>query len=204
MKVKKIIISFRGVFTENCYVITNNTDECIVIDPGRMSDELKDYIKDYRKVYYLITHGHFDHIGGLQDKKYEIMISEIDKSLIPNNENNGAVLFGKRNIDFTKLEYKCLHDNEIINLLNLKIECIACPGHTKGSMSFRVNNAIFTGDTLFYDSIGRTDLFSGNYNDIQKSIKKLVNICSNDIMVYPGHGENAKLKEIKKINFYIS
>jgi hydroxyacylglutathione hydrolase len=88
-------------------------------------------------------------------------------------------------------------------LLNEPFLCFYTPGHTKGSICIQYQNRLFSGDTLFADSIGRTDLYSGNMNDMKQSLRLLSERLSNQTVVYPGHGESKKWQEIKEVNPYL-
>lgn len=163
-----------GFLQTNCYVIEKN-DECLIIDPG---DEANKIISSINKnvVGILVTHYHFDHISA---------------------------------IEYIKNQYKCkIYDinnlKEGINKIkNFSIEVIYTPGHTKDSISFLINYNLFCGDFIFKSSIGRTDLPSGDYKEMQSSIKKILKY-NNDIIIYPGHGDKTTLKnEINNLKRYL-
>lgn len=172
-EIKKLVV---GPLLTNCYLILSKR-EALVIDPGGEIEEILDEIKKKKsKLKYIVsTHFHPDHILGnslLKEKTgAKILIHEKEKSFI----------------NFKPDKFLKEGDNIKIGDLNLKV--LNTPGHTKGSICLLGDNFIFTGDTLFKDGIGRTDLAGGSMPDIEKSLEKLSKIIKPGMMVYPGHGE---------------
>ena len=161
-----------GYLETNCYILSIGND-VIIIDPGSEYDKIKDEINNKNIIAVLITHNHFDHIG------------EIDK-------------FDKNKIyDIKNLEEK----NYKFNKFNFEV--IYTKGHTNDSITyyFKEDNCMFVGDFIFRYSIGRTDLETGNSNEMYESIKKIKEY-KNDIIIYPGHGNPTTLKEEKQQNPY--
>ena len=147
-------------------------NECLVIDPGDEYDKIKKVIGDKKIVGTIITHNHFDHVGA---------INNFDKIYDYNNLKEG-----------------------INNIDEFNFEVIYTPGHTKDSICiyFKEENIMFTGDFIFKDALGRTDL-GGNFNDLVNSIKKISRYDKN-IVLYPGHGDKTKLGiELKKMERFI-
>lgn len=175
-----------GIYAANCFLLMDDpTKNAAIIDPGGDGDDI---IKEIEKLgakpqYILLTHGHFDHVGAVDELrgKYNIpvYINKNDEELI----NSGVEVFGKIGSPNNPLS-----DNMVISLGELKIRCIETPGHTPGGMCFLVQDALFTGDTLFAGSIGRTDFVGGDFNSIIKSIKSKLLVLMDDVKVYPGHG----------------
>jgi len=152
-----------GPLQENCYIISNN-NKCIVVDPGDEFNKIYDKLKDKEVVNVIITHYHFDHIGC------------IDK-------------FPKEKI----LDYSNLEEREY-NIDNFEFEVIYTPGHKEDAITilFKNKNIMFTGDFIFRDSIGRTDLKGGDINKMKESLKKIMKY-SDTIVIYPGHGDSTTL-----------
>ena len=182
-----------GVYAANCYIIySKTTKEGIIVDPGGDADDLVEYIKrnDLSIKHIILTHGHGDHIGGVKELKEAleatIMIHEDDREmLIDGNKNlSTSMAMGTVEIEPDVL----LKDGDIIEFGDLKAEVIHTPGHTEGCICIKIGENIITGDTLFAGSIGRTDLFGGNYESIIKSIKEKLMIYPDEIQVFPGHG----------------
>ncbi|XFA99456.1 MBL fold metallo-hydrolase [Candidatus Izemoplasma sp. B36] len=204
MKIKIFNKNFAQV---NSYLLIKQK-EAILIDPGFNGDEINKYCKEneINILHVILTHGHFDHIKDLsvisKEHDYKLYISSLEKEFLDNDEINYARGFGAK---FNKPNNKIIELNDLdeIVLLDEKFKIISTPGHTKGSISIKYNRNLFTGDTLFYNSVGRTDLYSGNQTVLFKSIEKISKTIGNDYRIYPGHGPNGLLKQIKNINPYI-
>ena len=172
MDVKRVIV---GELQTNCYIIEKD-DECIIIDPGAEYLKIEQSINK-KIVGIIVTHHHYDHIGALNyfEEEYKIPV----------------------------YDYKNLFEGKN-KIGKFKFEVIVTPGHTDDSISiyFEEVNILFTGDFIFYHSIGRTDLPTGNYSDMKKSIEKIKKYDNIDI--YPGHGKITTLKEEKENNIYFS
>jgi glyoxylase-like metal-dependent hydrolase (beta-lactamase superfamily II) len=182
-----------GVYAANCYIIySKTTKDGIIVDPGGDADDLSSYVKrnDLNIKHIILTHGHGDHIGGVIGLKASlgatVMIHEEDKDMLMDGEKNlsTSMAMGTVEVEPDVL----LRDGDIIEIGDLKIEIIHTPGHTKGSICIKIGENIITGDTLFAGSIGRTDLFGGDYDSIIKSIKEKLMVYSDEVQVFPGHG----------------
>lgn len=172
MNVKRVVV---GPLQENCYILEKDK-MCIIIDPGDEGDKIIEKIT-YPPAAILITHNHFDHVGALP--------SLLEKYNVP--------VYTYNNLKETKLSTG-----------NFKVDVIYTPGHTSDSITFyfKEEQIMFTGDFIFKESIGRTDLPTGNFKEMQKSIRKIQEY-SDIIKVYPGHGEYTTLGLEKKYNEYL-
>lgn len=199
----------------NCYVVSDETKEAAIIDCGCFHpDEWKDikkYIDDegLSVKHLLNTHLHFDHIMG------NPMVYN-DLGLCPEANKGDLYIYNKveeqirqvvrMNVDRIEMPPlgRELRDGDVIEFGNHKFSVIQTPGHTTGGVCFycKEEDAIFTGDTLFRRSIGRTDLEGGNYNDIIASIKDRLCNLPEETIVYPGHGPSSNIGEEKKFNPY--
>lgn len=197
-----------GIYQANCYVITDEqTKESAVIDPGGDFEELKSLIeKEALHVKYIIlTHGHGDHIGAVpllkQYTKAQVLIHEGDADMLRNSKKNLSAMIAN-----VKIELDADHlikDKEVLKIGNTELEVIHTPGHSKGSICIKSGDHIFSGDTLFACSIGRTDLEGGSFDEIIHSIKNKLLIYSDETKVYPGHGPATTILTEKKRNPFL-
>ena len=189
---------------ENCYIINYN-DKIIIIDTSISVEELKKY-KVNKVDYILLTHAHFDHILTLNEieHKYNSYIycskQAIDK--IYDDSHNLSKYFGKSlkiDIDKSKINY-----TNNIKINDLEIDVLNTPGHSNCSVCYVIKSEkiVFTGDTLFKKSVGRSDLYSGNAFDLNKSLK-LLSTLDKDYTIYPGHGEISSIEFEIKQNPYL-
>ena len=196
-----------GSFFTNCYVISNDKRECIVIDPGLSFNRVyNQIISKYKVLAVFLTHGHVDHIDGIgYFNNIPIYIGEYDKPLLFDNRLSLYEAFGlRRNYNLSDIDVHTLKDRDIINISDFTIKAISTPGHTKGSMSYEINNELFSGDTLFNMSIGRCDFPTGNTSEMNSSLKKIIGLYPNDIKLYPGHGDETTLSFEKKYNSFLA
>lgn len=194
---KRIVM---GPLSTNCYLLScTKTKETAVIDPAEESDILLELINDNKLAlkYIINTHGHGDHIAGnrLLKEKYpaKLLIHISDKDMLTDPKNNLSIFTGAPTQSPLPDGYLEEGMNLKLGLLNLYI--IHTPGHSPGSVSIKVNNMIFTGDTLFKDSIGRTDLPGGSMTQIMNSIKEKLLVFDGDYEIFPGHGPSTFLKQ---------
>lgn len=197
-----------GIYQANCYVIYNEeTKETAVIDPGGDFEELKNYI-DANKLtvkYIILTHAHGDHIGALRELKTytdaPVCIHDGDNFMLQNSKKNYSVEIGCKKVE---LEGDILlEDGRVLELGNTKLNILHTPGHSKGSICIKCEDSLFSGDTLFAHSIGRTDLEGGSYEEIINSIKNKLMILPDETKVYPGHGSSTTIGEEKYRNPFL-
>lgn len=184
-----------GSFFTNSYIISNEKNECIIVDPGLNYRKVSEYIKEkYIPKAILITHGHVDHIDGINyflDLPIYISEKEID-SFYDTYESLYDMVGRINPFNEGMLDIRKLNDGDIINLIGYEIKVIETPGHTNGSICFLIGNDLFSGDTLFNESIGRTDFPNGDYKKMKESLNKLMKL-NDDINVYPGHNEKTTI-----------
>ncbi|MCH5301009.1 MAG: MBL fold metallo-hydrolase [Ruminococcus sp.] len=190
----------------HCYLIIDiNTGKKAVVDPGDKSQSLIDELKesDSKLEYVLLTHGHYDHIGFAKELAEmfgaKIVIGEEGKEFL----NKGTLNLSDFHRDICILNPFegdiFLKDNDTLKLGDSTIKYITTPGHTKGCGCYIIDDNLFCGDTLFCESHGRTDLPTGNENQMYKSLKKLKDL-EGDFKVYPGHGPFSTLDHERKYN----
>lgn len=191
-----------GIYDANCYIVMDEkTKDAVVLDPGGDGEMLERAIKDMgaNVKSILLTHGHMDHVGGveyLSDKlNVPFYISKIDEEYM---EKDNYVFGSIRNAN------GYLEDGNDLSFGSLNIKVIATPGHTKGGLCFLIEEKLFTGDTLFQGSIGRTDFIGGSFPEIINSIKTKLLPLGDEIEVYPGHGPKSSIGYEKGYNMYLN
>lgn len=201
-------------FSENTFVLWDvESLECMIIDPGcsdiSEENELFDFIesRNLKPKYLINTHCHIDHIIGVNSvlNKFKIKYLAPEKDLpLLERAVSQAEMFGLK-IDEIKKPDEYLSEESDLKLGNENIKCLFTPGHTPGEFCLysESNKICITGDVLFQQSIGRTDLWGGNYEQLMESIKiKLLNL-PDDVVIHPGHGESSTIGDEKRFNPYI-
>jgi len=206
----KLITIKTSVISENAYLYYDEqSHEGVLIDPGDESERIIQTIKESRAVVkaILLTHGHFDHIGAALE------VSQYTKAPIYAHRDEGEILAdhkinplsGLRKITEIK-EFVPLENNELLEFKYFSLKVIHTPGHTKGSACYydRSNGNLFSGDTLFFESIGRTDLYSGDINSLIDSIKTRIFTLPQETRVFPGHMQNTSVSHESKHNPFMA
>ena len=196
-----------GILKTNCYLIKDlSTGKIAIVDPGSSTKELDLEIESNKLMieYILLTHGHFDHIKSVSKYKNitgaKVVACKEEEALIKNPDLNLSSRYTPNGVDEFQIDI-LLSDKETITLGKTKIELFYTPGHTHGSCCYILDNNIMSGDTLFKGEIGRTDLATGDYKDMKRSLKKLFEL-NGDYKVYPGHGDKTGLDFEKRNNRY--
>lgn len=195
MKIEKIVV---GKFAVNCFlVVCEETKEAIVIDPGEQAHLIDRAIKKHEaKVKYIVlTHGHGDHIGAVLPLKAltlaDVVASEDEDEMLTDADYNESNRICDEAISFHADRY--VRDNEVLSFGKLSFKCIKTPGHTKGGMCLLIGDHLFTGDTLFNRSVGRTDLHGGNHQTLISSVAFKLLVLDDHISVHPGHGPKSSI-----------
>jgi hydroxyacylglutathione hydrolase len=195
-------------FDTNAYLVWDEESrEAALLDPAEYSKELLNFIQSNKlKLLYIVnTHGHGDHIGGNAFFKAKtgarICIHADDADMLSDSHLNLSIFF-ESDITGTKPDI-VLIDGAIIRLGNNELKVIHTPGHTSGSICLQNNHLLFSGDTLFYHDIGRTDLPGGSEQIILSSIRNKLLVLPDDTMVLPGHGPVSTISDEKLNNPYI-
>lgn len=193
-----------GPIETNCYVVYDpNTKKGGLIDPGEYSQEVAEYIeKEELEVLWIInTHGHPDHVSGDAGFGYPVMIHPLDEPLLSDPERNSLSL----STDPLKpvLAERLLEDGATVPLGNFDLEVIHTPGHTPGSISIKCGNLLFSGDTLFFEGVGRTDLPGGDPDLLKVSIREKLMVLDDPVRVFPGHGPETTIGHERKNNPYL-
>lgn len=192
-----------GQLENNMYLVADEASrKAVLIDASSNIPELIEAAKDYDVEYILLTHGHFDHIMGLTSLKKELNAQAVickDDLVISDNINEFTSLFGLPEVTPPTYE-KYIKDGDVLKVGNMDIKVIHTPGHTEGGTCYLVDENLFSGDTLFKESVGRTDLFGGNFKKLSDSIKNKLFKLDDKIEVYPGHGDKTTIGYEKKYN----
>lgn len=202
IKVKTVVL---GALQNNCYLITDEkSGAAALVDCTDATDKMLDLIGNADLKYILLTHGHFDHIGGVAQikQKYgaKVVISKADEPMLTSSKLSLAAFCGGVHKD-AQADI-IVADGDVITLGETEITVMATPGHTKGGVCYIADDVIFTGDTLFYCSCGRTDFPGGSSSEILQSLKALSALDKN-YTVYPGHDEISTLDFEKQNNPYM-
>lgn len=191
MKIDKFVI---GMVSTNCYVVSNEEiNECFIVDPGSYRKEIVSHIKrnGLKVKAILLTHGHFDHIMGidrfLHDFPVPVYAHEEEQALLENAQYNLSGMYESGGYTFTKAVY--VKDRQILEIAGMKIQVLYTPGHTIGGCCYYLEEekVLFTGDSLFQESIGRTDFPTGSASQLVRSVREKLLVLPEDVQVYPGH-----------------
>lgn len=205
MNIETLIV---GPIEVNCYCVScEKTGQTVIIDPGGNAEDILHHIQNYSVSVntILLTHGHFDHIGAVEQIKREtgarVMLHKDDKILIDMAERQAEFLGLPAPEPFSIDHY--INDGDVISVGQLEAHVIATPGHSAGSVCYQFNHILFAGDTLFRGGIGRTDFPGGDYNQILHSIKNKLFVLDEETKVYPGHGPTTTIGWEKKHNPFL-
>lgn len=182
-----------GSLVTNCYLVANKeTNEAIIFDPADDANQVADFLVNFgwKPVAILLTHGHIDHIGAVEElrRKYGIKVyaHKEEEEVLLSPRINLSVMMGS--VVSVKPDF-LLEDGQVLDIAGFAIKVLHTPGHTKGSCCYLFNDegVLISGDTLFYSSYGRTDFPTGDESALIRSIKEKLLVLDKDIMVYPGH-----------------
>lgn len=207
MEIVKVAL---GDLQANCYIIINELSECVIVDPGAESSKVIELLelRGLTLKAILITHGHFDHIGGVNGLvkhfKVPVYAHEGESVMMSDPKLNLSGVFSQDLIS-CKAD-KLIRDDDHINLgVDLEFTAIEVPGHTGHSICFlNEQGHVFTGDTLFNGAVGRTDLYDGAPRDLIVNIREKLFVLDNEVKVYPGHGMQSTIIHEQSTNPFFS
>lgn len=196
-----ILVGTMGV---NAYIVGDPVSkEAVVIDPGSDYSKIQKIInKNLLKLKYVInTHGHGDHIGADDEFNVPILIHHLDAEFLNNPTKNLSVYYGFSLKVVSPVRF--LEDGHKIEIGNISLQVLHTPGHTPGSICLKYDNILFSGDTLFYEGVGRTDFPDASERDLFKSIKEKLFNLNDETIVYPGHGSSTTIGHEKENNPFL-
>lgn len=205
MKIKQYVV---GEVSTNCYIVINEeTSECLVIDVGASASKIALRMKQegLQPKAILLTHGHFDHVSEAEElaKEFNILsyAYEGEEETLKDMHKNASWMLG-RDESYTADVYV---KEEVLDLAGFQIQVLHTPGHTKGGCCyyFKEHDVLFSGDTLFAGSVGRTDLAGGSMSQIVRSIQEKLMTLPDETVVYPGHGQATTIKTERNENPYL-
>ncbi len=202
MEIKVLPLGNMGA---NCYMIKGETG-AVVIDVGADSFIVEDFLAENsdKQRLILLTHCHFDHIGGAAELRentgVNIAIGEDEAGFLADEDVNLSGLFGTPIPPF--YPDKTIKDGETVVVGDIELKAIKTSGHTSGGMCYLCGKNLFSGDVLFYESIGRTDFPTGSFRELEASVKRLYEL-DGDITVYSGHGPATTIEHEIKYNPYV-
>lgn len=196
-----------GSMDVNCIIVWDaDTKNAAIVDPGYDAEKILSETKGLNIEKILVTHGHFDHIGVLQQVKNQtgakVYIHSLDADMLIDSNKNLSSMAGMQAV--TDAADVLLKDGDIIKIGDEEVNVIHLPGHTKGGLGFIFDDVLLSGDTLFKGSIGRCDLPGGDMDTILKSIADKIAVLDADIVIIPGHGDITTLSNEFENNPFVS
>lgn len=202
---KKLYITASGRVNTNCYIMVDEVNNnCIIVDlPDETGEQLAEFCQQngITPLAILLTHGHFDHCGGVAEflREFNVPVyGHANDIELAKNASKNKWRVRAEDCDITNF----VNDGETITIGDFIIEVMHTPGHTMGSVCYFIEDLMFSGDTLFHTDIGRTDFAESNPAEMYKSLKKIAKI-EKDYKVLPGHEEYTTLKEEQENNVYL-
>lgn len=190
------------------FAYDEETNKGFIVDPGGYDSRITDEINaaNVELEYIILTHGHGDHIGGVEQFKVDfpkakVVAHELEREMLQDARINSSMEIFMRPITIEADKY--VRDKESLNVGNMELTFLHTPGHTKGGMCISVDNVIFSGDTIFRYSIGRTDFYGGDFRTLINSIKDRLFYFPDDTVLLPGHMGASTIADEKRGNPFV-
>lgn len=206
MKIERLVV---GAISTNCYLVMNeDTRDGFIVDPGDSEEKISAAIQKLNMApkAILLTHGHFDHILAAEDIRklfsIPIYVGEAEKEIIEDSQGNLSGSFGK-SIALKPDQY--VRDGQKLKIADFDIQVIHTPGHTKGGVCYYISSqeTVFSGDTLFCESVGRSDFPTGSGPELIRSIRNKLLVLPDCVRVYPGHDQGTTIGHEKAYNAFL-
>ncbi|MCL2866518.1 MAG: MBL fold metallo-hydrolase [Clostridia bacterium] len=195
----EVIKAVAGPFAVNCYIVyRDDREDCVIIDPGADPSLILKTAGNRSPAACLLTHGHFDHIGALTAAAFldiPVYLHPSDSVYLRDPALNVSEQYPP--LITLPLKPRPTQEGDAEELAGLRFETLHTPGHTPGSVCYRCENHLFTGDTLFRNGYGATDFPGGNFHDLCASLRRLLRLREN-LFIHPGHGEECMFTDIRR------
>ncbi|MGN0334441.1 MAG: MBL fold metallo-hydrolase [Lachnospiraceae bacterium] len=207
IRVDRLVV---GMVSTNCYFLINEeTKETVVVDPGACAGRIMSFVErnELKPVAVLLTHGHFDHIAAVEELREAFAIPVYacgqEKEMLGDPALNLSIRFTRRPIRMSADIY--CKEGDLLELAGMEIRVIETPGHSPGGCCYEIasEDILFSGDTLFFAGIGRTDFTGGSHRQLIRSIMEKLFVLPDQTRVYPGHGEQTTIAYEKENNPYV-
>lgn len=207
--IKVELLTLGSCFQSNCYIGVNENNEAFAVDIGGEASVLLRYLESngivLKKIF--LTHGHYDHTRGVAETAEktgaEVYIHADDAVMLTDADASLSRFVGADRFNAIE-KYNIVNDGDTIDFCGNSVRVLHTPGHTRGGVCYIIDDMIFSGDTLFCGSIGRTDFPGSSFNDMRISLQKLVRLSEEkDYEVFPGHNEITKLRHETEYNIYL-
>ena len=187
----------------NYLLIDEKSKEAVLVDCSSVDVSVREELNKFgaKLKYILLTHGHFDHVAGIRPNDAKIVMNENDLKIL-NQANMYLPAFGISEITIPKVDI-FVKDGDVLRLGEQEIKVIHTPGHTQGGVCYLINDMLFSGDTIFRESVGRCDLEGGNFHQIVESIQSKIFTLPEHITIYPGHGKPTSVAWEKEHNQFM-